>query len=334
MNKNQYALFTLKAIKFIILILIIDFFLGTIAQYLFFKQSSGKYARITYSLEKANEDILIFGNSHANRHYIPAIFQEKLNLSCYNAGVQGQEILFHSTIEEIITNRTKPKIIILNIDKDKLFKAPDSYDRLSDLYPYYSKYSNSIKPTLKLISQFEYLKMSLKSYRYNSTIVHIVKYFLNPQLTQSGYIPLSGKMTQSVVPAHSSINNQKNEPLNENIDINFVNALNRFIQIAKRNDINLIFVASPTINGLNASYKSGELFKEIIEKNSINFIDFSNDARFIGKYELFHDESHLNNEGARLFSELLSDSIYLKINPSNSSVLSYNNSSGITVSNN
>ncbi|MEP6597332.1 MAG: hypothetical protein ABJA71_15375 [Ginsengibacter sp.] len=317
MKKNQLVSFFIKAIKFIAVFLLIDFSLGAVAKYLFFHQSSGKYARITYSLEKVNADVLIFGSSHANRHYVPAIFEKKLKLSCYNAGVQGQQILFHSAMEQIIVNRIKPKIIVLNIDENWLFQSKESYDRLADLHPYYSNYSNVIRPILNLKSKFDYLILFIKSYKFNSTIVHIIKYFFQPQLSQKGYNPLYGKLSTPKFKATQQNIKQNTDTVKKPIDINFVNALYKFIEIATKNNIKLFFVASPTINGIQIKNESNDMIKEIIKKSRVPFIEFSSNENFIGKYELFNDASHLNNDGAILFSSLLSDSIYNRINAGN-----------------
>jgi len=316
MEKKQFISFISKAIKFLLVFFLLDVSLGALAKYLFFKQSSGKFARITYSLEKVNSDILIFGSSHANRHYIPAIFEKKLNLSCYNVGVQGQRILFHSVIEEIIVNRAKPKIIILNIDEDWLFKSQEAYDRLSVLHPYYSEYTNIIKPILLLKSKVDYLILNLNSYKYNSTIVHILKYFLQPQYVQKGYNPLYGKLLPTDVNLQLIL---KQNPIKESelIDVNFVNAFNRFIKTATTNNIKIFFVLSPKIDGPQIKNESSEMIKEIISKNNLPLIDFSSDKNFTRKYELFNDVGHLNNDGATLLSSLLSDSIYNKINADN-----------------
>lgn len=312
MKKQNFA-FIGKAIKFLLFFLLIDFFLGALAEYLFLKQSSGKYARITYALKKSNADILIFGSSHANRHYVPTVIESKLHFSCYNSGVQGQGILFHSVVEDIIVKRTKPKIIILNIDENCLFESQKSYERLADLHPYYLDYSNSIRPILKLKSKMDYLKLYLKSYSFNSTIVHIVRYILSPQLDQSGYVPLYGKMTPPINKPQTSIK-QNRETIKNLIDVNLVNALHSFIQTARINNINLFFVASPKIDGIPFNSDSNDLIREIAKNENIPFIDFNSDKNFIGAYELFNDGNHLNNVGAILFSELLSDSICHRIN--------------------
>jgi hypothetical protein len=51
------------------------------------------------------------------------------------------------------------------------------------------------------------------------------------------------------------------------------------------------------------------LLTKLAEKNNFKYMDFSNDPYFIKHPELFCDRSHLNNEGAIIYSSLVLDSI-------------------------
>ena len=67
-NSNHY---TMKKYLIIISIgfLIVfagDFLIGKTLKYFYFKASSGLFQRTTYSIEKTEADILIFGSSRAN----------------------------------------------------------------------------------------------------------------------------------------------------------------------------------------------------------------------------------------------------------------------------
>jgi hypothetical protein len=44
---------------------------------------------VTYSVEGTKADLLIFGSSRANRHYLPDNFEKRMNLSCFNIGQEG-----------------------------------------------------------------------------------------------------------------------------------------------------------------------------------------------------------------------------------------------------
>jgi hypothetical protein len=240
------------------------------------------------------------------------VFENKLNMSCYNAGVQGQGILFLSVIEEIILARTKPKILVLNIDEEWFIKSAESYDRLVDLHPYYTKYPKNIKPILDLKSKYEHLKMAVKSYRLNSTIVHIVKYLLVPQIDQNGYNPLYDKMSPPDFTPQPVVT-QNTETIKSDIDSNFVNAFNKVIKLANNSNIELLFISSPTVEGTKSKNESSEMMNDLILKSGFPFLDFSDDKHFVYRYELFFDSDHLNNEGAILFSGLVSDFINNRI---------------------
>jgi hypothetical protein len=103
MTITDLKYFTVKAIKFIVIIVIVDLSIGYISKTLFRNQKSGKYARITHSIYDASPEVLILGSSHATRHYVSQLMSEELQKSCYNAGVRGQGITF---INPAVDSRT------------------------------------------------------------------------------------------------------------------------------------------------------------------------------------------------------------------------------------
>jgi len=310
MLKKEYKLVVIKIIKLVFIILIVDFSLGYISKQLFYSQKTGKYARSTYAIKKTEAEILIFGSSHAHRHYIPEIFEKELQQRCYNAGAEGQQLLYHSSLQKMILKRYTPQIMILNIDADFLYQFEESYSRLSDLHPYYTEYSEELKPTLELRSRFVDVKLFFNSYQVNSTIMHIIRYGISAQVDDMGYRPLFGVM-------NNDDNDEKEEELGiiNEIDINFEKALLIFIENTKQNNIKLYFVTSPTYKLKDHSKnKSFNRIKQIVKDEEIPFIDLSNDPRFISKGELFHDVSHLNKKGAILFTQYVINDIKQSLN--------------------
>ncbi len=308
MIKKEYKLVFMKFIKFVVILLIIDFVFGSISRQVFFNQKTGKYARSTHVIYEANPDILIFGSSHAHRHYIPKVFEEKLQKKCYNAGAEGQQLLYHNALQKMVFKRSTPKLIILNIDENFLYKSKVAYDRLSDLHPYYEDYKSELRPVLELNSKLVDFKLFFKSYQTNSTIIHALRYYLSPQIDYKGYRPLFDKMKSS-----DNVSSNKEDLAKEyieEIDENFVMAFKEFIANAKSNNVDLIFVTSPTLNKVDFSTnESLNMMKEIAKKEKVPLIDFFNSEQFIHKYELFHDPSHLNNDGSTLFTASIAEFI-------------------------
>ena len=59
-------------------------------------------------MESADQRVVVFGSSHAASHYVPEVLEEQLGMSCYNAGVLGQQILFHRTLQSILLREPHP----------------------------------------------------------------------------------------------------------------------------------------------------------------------------------------------------------------------------------
>ncbi len=302
--KNDYKLLFIKSGKFFVTLLLVDLIFGFAARQVYFSQKTGKQARITHTIANASSEIFIFGSSHANRHYIPKIFEEELELTTHNAGVQGQGIIFHNALQKIVLKRIKPKLIILNIDYNWLYEREDAYERLSDFNPYYWQHREIIKPVISIKSKFSDVKLLLKAYQNNSTIVHAIRYFFSPQKDYNGYLPLSGSMEN---PKKIITHLHQQEQL---LDKNFINAFSSFIQSAKRNDIDLLLVLSPLANNENiTNTNSMKKMKEIATEEKIPLINLNGSSHFKKKYYLFNDASHLNDKGATLFSKIITDYI-------------------------
>ncbi len=297
----EIKLTILKAFKFIIIIIAIDFCFGFFTKELFFSQTTGKFKRVTYAIRDANEDVIIFGSSHAHRHYVPEVIEKRISKTCYNAGADGQQLLFHRAMQKMIFKRNLPKIIILNIDENFLFKSEAAYNRLTDLNPYYAGYRNELKPILNLNSSAIDLKLFFNSYKTNSTLMHAIKYYIKPQIDYKGYRPLFGEMTVDKIEEYKK--SKLEDEFIEFIDTNFVDALKDFIDDAQENKVKVVFVTSPNLMPRDTSKnESFQKIKEIAKLKKVLFIDFSNSPKFINKLDLFHDITHLNNKGATLFS--------------------------------
>lgn len=308
MLSKQFLNTVSKFIKFILIIIIIDFACGFIASQLFFSQKTGKFARSTYAINTSHEDILVLGSSHAHRHYVPEILEQTLHKTCYNAGADGQHLVYQNAIQEMTLKRRIPKMIILNIDEFFLYKAPKAYDRLNDLHPYYNEFSTELKPFLELNTGYADPKLLFKAYQNNSTLIQIVKYFFIPQQTHQGYRPLYGKMTPY------KLENRQENPTEiihiEEIDPILIQAFKEFILKAKTNNITLVFVTSPNLIEKDLSKnESLKTIKRIIKAEEIPFFDYINSEAFIGKLDLFYDHSHLNDDGARYFTEQVANQI-------------------------
>ncbi len=302
MMRKEIKLTILKIIKFVFILLIADLCFGFVANKAFLSQKTGKFSRNSYAINEAKENIIIFGSSLAHRHYVPEVLEEKLSSTCYNAGADGQHLPFHYALQKMILKRTLPKLIILNIDKDLLFKSNIANKRLSVLHPYYSNYKKELNPILSLNDEFIDFKMFFKTYQNNSTLIHAIKYYLIPQSSIKGYRPQFTKMTPKLLNTYKK-KVIKSVYTNE-IDENLIQILKDFIGLAKSKNIKLVFVTSPNLITTDVSKNESFIkIKSIAEFENIPYFNFLNSPDYLNKLDLFYDPSHLNDEGSRMFTE-------------------------------
>ena len=301
---NQYTYFIVKLIFLLCFIFILDYSIGKILKYLYFKQESGLLYRSTYSFDKTNEDILIFGSSRANHHYHPIVFQNKFNKSYYNVGRDGNFLLYNYAVLKSTLNRYSPNIIILDFNKGEFNSNQNSYDRLSSLLPYYQDHPE-IQSIVNKKSKFEKFKLFSKIYPYNSLLFTILvgnmDFNKERKSDLNGYVPLYKRWNKHI---ENRIMNQSN-----NIDTVMINAYKSFIIDCKNAGVMLYIVCSPYFEIATQKDESLEIGKEIANKNGILFFDFSNDSIFMNNQNLFADIVHLNDSGAILFSNILINKI-------------------------
>jgi hypothetical protein len=298
---NKYFKFFSRFFVFIFILWVLDFFIGTLLKNYYEKQKSGLLYRTTYSLDSTKADILIFGASRANHHYVPSIFKKKLNMSCYNTGRDGQIIFYNDAVLRSVLKRYTPKIVILDFERREFSNDDDnSYDRLSALLPYYNSHPE-IRPILKLKGPYEKIKRFSKIYTYNSLIFTILVGASNYNKTReyikdyNGYVPLPEIWHHS--PYIDSTRN------NYRLDTNKINIYKSFVKECANSGVKLYIFLSPVCVKYYYNDKSVMIAKRIAEKYNTPVYDYTNNPFFLNRDTLFADGGHLNQQGAKIFTK-------------------------------
>jgi hypothetical protein len=308
---NRSVSIAIKILIFIVLVISADAVAGYILRKLYFTQSSGQNRSLTYILSECTDDILILGNSRAQHHYDPRVIGRKLNMSCFNAGQDGgHSILLPYSQLKVLTKRYSPRIVILEFFTEGIIRYNGDYDRLSILLPYYRDYPE-VRPLVILRSPYEKVKLLSSVYPFNSNILNIIRFNINVLAKYKqdfdGYIPRMGKVTDEMLKAEAETTGESV------IDPNKVKALEEIIRICREKNINLFIATAPVFHYPGdkkmTPSPASRLSMEIMERNHVNYLDFTYDPAFIGHRELFFDIRHLNDEGSRIFSEMLADTI-------------------------
>lgn len=302
-KKNQIGAFFLKLLLLLIITIILDQIIGNTLRYFYFKQLAGSLYRTTYSIDSTNDEILIFGSSRANHHYVPEIFENKLKMSFYNTGRDGNFILYNYAIFNAILKRYTPKIIILDLLPEELNYSQESYDRLESLLPYY-KHHPEIRNVVKLRSPYEKIKLLSSIYPFNSKLLTIaignLKLNKSRKSDNKGYIPLVGKMKEPYF-------NHQNKSVSY-LDVKKIQILESFSKLCYHKNIKLFVCFSPMYIKIDKS-QNDLLIDELANKNHFKYFDFSNDSLFINNPDVFKDINHLNKNGAIQYSSLVADTL-------------------------
>ena len=293
----------IKKIIFNILIILVvvmtlDFLFGRVLRHYYFKETSGFHYRTTYSMETTDADILIFGSSRANHHYIPELFEDSLKMTFYNTGRDGNGILFQTAVLKSALKRYSPKLIIIDY-YGEFIKNDEAFEGLQSLLPYYRTHEE-IREFITLKSSNERIKLLSEIYPFNSQILSIAigNMERNKQRydDKKGYVPLF-----TIWPSPIEIISKYEE---YPVDTVKVEALRSFLDLAKRAKVRVLVIYSPIFEKFEKKQEI-EICRDICSHEDVPFWDYSKDTLFLNHNNLFRDVQHLNDNGAKIFSNLL-----------------------------
>jgi hypothetical protein len=283
-------------------VFILDFAIGRTLRHFYFKETSGFLFRTTYAMETTKADIIIFGASRANHHYVPEVFEDSLKMTFYNTGRDGNGILYQTAILKSILKRYTPKLIIVDLTGD-FKKNENTFNSLSSLLPYY-RTNEEIRKIICLRSSVERIKLISEIYPFNSQILSITIGNLEVNKKRysdnKGYIPLHNEW-------HAEIDSIHNNEMYL-VDSSKLTFFREFLSIAKKSDAKVVVIYSPIFQKFKKSQEI-DICDDVCTDENVPFWDFSKDTMFLNNKHLFQDPGHLNHNGAEKFSYLVVDKI-------------------------
>lgn len=292
--KKVFTVFVL----FIVVSFVADRLLGIVLHKSFAKSECIE----NYVYQKCNAEIVVLGSSRARHHYVPSIITDSIGSSCYNLGANGKNIYFQFASLNLLLTHHTPKIVIYDCFSVDVSKSDFKYDfgSLSDYYPIYGE--NSAVDSLINLQGPQYISRIFCShtYRYNS---RFLEYFLgHNDVKQGGYEPLSGVYEKRLAVHKENIT----------IDYSKIGTMQNLIDLCRSHDIQVVFAVSPryALNETDAPMtQKYEVVCELCQKNNVPFMYYELDTLFLKDNSLFKDKGHLNDKGARLFTERFSKDI-------------------------
>ena len=307
MKKHSVKILRAAAIA-LSLFVVMDWMIGSLMASFYHHSKHGIFYRQIYCLTESNENILILGSSRAAHHYVPSILEDSLGMSCYNAGSDGMCIYYHYAIlSSYLASGRIPKLVIYDVNDFELcesngatFTLDAALDRLA---PHYGEYKE-IDSLFSLNGWKEGLKLKLRTYRYNSKMVQLIKCNLLPTVEDNGYEAVYGILPDSLqmcdIPYFTT---QKKEDGKMRYFVEMIKKL-------KANKIPVILVYSPIYE--KGHWNNIDDIRQIAKQYDIVVLDYTNNSSLM-KPELFKDVMHLNNEGAYRFTRLIISDLKYKI---------------------
>jgi len=273
-------------------------------------QSTGDLiiSKIRYTLNKTCEDILIFGSSRAQHHYVSDTISKETGRSVYNCGIGGQGLTFSFIQISETLKRYNPQAIILDVSPNIRF-AKDSDPRLKILAPYY--HDNTLIRRLLADNgpEFEKLKYASSIYPYNGMLYDLLLGLVySSDVSVKGYIPIFGTLDANFIPDESSGNNHEISSKQREV-------LQEITSLCKKHKVDFWIIVSPIYKTTKEDLKIIQDLEIFTKQQGIHFLDFSQNASF-SDHLLFKDNLHLNFRGAGKYSVIVGDSILLSLGKS------------------
>ena len=241
---------------------------------------------------KRKADVLILGPSTANHHYDCQILKDSLGMTCYNAGRDGQNVIYNAMVLEAFLTRCTPKMVIVETAGSTLSDAWMS--ALNDFNCYYGVLKPIDNILDSIATPIDRVKRLSGIYRYNKTW----EWLLNAKISEEvadldGYRPMPVNKDAKFGPVRL-----KGQFV---IDKTCKHYLDKIISDCKKRNIKLLITSSPSL-----AVDFGNFLPEIeayCKKHSVDFLSWNGDTAYTNHSELFYDRTHLNADGAKMFTK-------------------------------
>ena len=284
---KRFIFFTIKILLLIFIVLVV---LDIAYTQVYLQSSNRGKIDYVYNSKARNYDVVILGSSRANNHFVAPLFEEK-RLKAFNYGMSGGHLFEASLLLKLMVERQyKIKNVILEADLN-LANEKQSESVASKFMPYIHE-SKTIEAHFALEPDF------------------LVNYFI-PFYRYVVFDPQIGfrEMYNTIIEKPTKLLNHLGYyPLGKNPNANMKNDLtnlkplhNKYYeeikQICAANNITLIAVMTPmctNVKGLDYFQKVNAIYPEIHNYENVVKGD-----------QYFSSCGHMNNTGARLFTNII-----------------------------
>lgn len=287
--------FLIKGLVFVVLLVVADQLCG-MGFKLLNKTAGDKFAREEYMRHDMKADVVLLGSSRCTHHYMPSVLQDSLGMTVYNCGQRGNGIVYEYGRLQTIYVRYTPKIVIVDFIQGYDLDINDNNRYLDFLKVDYGT-NASVDSIFRVCDPLSPMKMCLQSYKYNSTLCDLLLNSIlrnRGRFSKDGFMPLTGEI-EVVEPKRT-----ESKPFEvDSIKLEYIRKMAREKKAGSR----MIFILSPSYSYPNRQFVA--IIENVAREYGVEFMNYSEDKRFLGNGKLFSDGAHLNAKGAEEFSKIL-----------------------------
>jgi hypothetical protein len=295
-----------KIIIFILLFVACDWVLSFLLSQGLSRVQSDKMNMSSAMVSKAlrnKPQVVILGNSRAKNNYDPDILGKKLEKSVLNLGCEGMVLMYDRAVMDIVLQQYNPELFIVNIEALSIVGTRIFHlSRIEALTPFIDK-SPVLRKMIYDFSPFERLKYLVQSYRYNGKAFSILYNNIVKDKSGMGFKPLQGIFKKGT-PQRAYVKDPTG------IHEYMVGILRAMIRQAKESGVKIVFVNAPFWRSdfkINPAFiQRRDYLERLLREENVPYlsINLENTPQFHDP-TLFKDYIHLNEHGARIFSDML-----------------------------
>ena len=270
--------------------------------------NQGDTGKTYYSLNDVNTPVVIVGSSRAAHHYVTQMIEDSLRLPAYNVARDGCFFSYNCCVVNSILDRYAPQLIVWENGTEYLYEEVD--DPLESLYPYYGHNAWVERAIKEELPCTEYARLNSNIYRYNSIVHRVMSRYRGHNSfvdeTIKGYMPLAPKHLRRALSLENEI------AYSGLLSNTKVERFKQTLARAKDKGVRVVVVDSPKFNKRKKNSLSAIKMQRICRQYGATFIDNSQLPYFLEHPELFNDATHMNDDGAKIYTQLFIEQIQTK----------------------
>jgi hypothetical protein len=289
-----------KAAVLLAVLFACDRLAGAAAEHWYFKTRDGDTGGQINTLVQKKFDVLVFGDSRAESHYVPSVLRARLGESAFNAGFKGANAMYQYALEQLVFDHYEPKLIVYDFSPYSLGSEDNPYSRLYPLFPYWR--NEHVWEVIAEAGPVQRLAFLSRLYPYNSKIHSILLFNVIDKRpgADDGYVGHPASMRRAPI-----------EPIRahpESYSELLVSYLDRFIVSAHEHGVGLVVTMSPRY--ASGTYVIPRKVLDRLAEYGVPIVDFGLEQYpEFADAKLFRDPSHLDDQGARAYSRILADKL-------------------------